>query len=206
MQCPRCGFENISSSPYCEQCGTLINDTVFTLDQAEYSVPPPPPLNGHQKLPLPPPPQPEDDLAPPPIEYSSYGTQSQILTNQKIISRPSIGLFSAILYFIGITIADFGLIGTLTTIFGTDARIGGIGLLAALILLFASVVFFIRVRGRYPFLRGWQRILWICGATLGAFVALIFEVIIFSNQTVTNYFTGCVILLYGLAWAAIAIW
>src|SRR2546426_10613181 len=107
MQCPRCGFENISSSPYCEQCGTMLNDTVFTLDQAEYSVPPPPPLNGHQKLPPLSPPQPEDDLAPSPpspIEYSSYATyetQSQVFANQKIISRPTIGIFSAILYFIG---------------------------------------------------------------------------------------------------------
>src|SRR5438128_12181958 len=98
------------------------------------------------------------------------------------------------------------MIGTLTTISVTDARIGGIRLLAVIILLFASVVFFIRVRGCYPFLRGWQRILWICRATLGAFVALIFEVIPFSNQTVTNYFTASAILLYGLVWAAIAIW
>ena len=211
MQCPSCGFENVSSSTYCEECGTLLNLPPYAVDQTEYHAPQteygaynppsPPPLNGNNALPeyneLPPP--------PPPTEYSSYGMQSQAFTNQQFISRPGLAISSAILYFIGALIAALGLLVTVTT-FSTSALTGGIALLLGIVLLIVSIIVFIRRRGRFPLLRWWQRILWILGATLVGFIALIIEAIIAPGPIVTNYIIGCVFILYGFAWAAIAIW
>ena len=211
MQCPSCGFENASSSTYCEECGTLLSAPPYAVDQTKYHAPQteygaynppsPPPLNGNNALPeyneLPPP--------PPPPEYSSYGMQSQAFTNQQFISRPGLAIFSAILYFMGALIAALGLLVTVTT-FSTSALTGGIALLLGIVLLIVSIIVFIRIRGRFPLLRWWQRILWILGATLVGFIALIIEAIIAPGPTVTNFFIGCIFILYGLAWAAIAVW
>jgi hypothetical protein len=208
MQCSSCGFENTSSSVYCEQCGTLLNVPRSIFDQTElstpqieyysqYNAPPPPPLNGHGTLTPPPP--------PPPLEYSSYTAQSQIFLNAQVISRPGIGIFSAILYFVGALVAVFGLIGTIAT-FSSSTGTGGIALLLGVALLIASIVVFIRIRRRFPLLRWWQRLLWILGAAVVGFVAIVIETIIAPGPVVTNYFIGCIFMLYGLAWAAIAIW
>jgi len=211
MQCPSCGFENVSSSTYCEECGTLLNLPPYAVDQTEYHAPQteygaynppsPPPLNGNNALPeyneLPPP--------PPPTEYSSYGMQSQAFTNQQFISRPGLAISSAILYFIGALIAALGLLVTVTT-FSTSALTGGIALLLGIVLLIVSIIVFIRRRGRFPLLRWWQRILWIVAITVGGFIVLIIETILVPNPTVTNFFIGCIFILYGLAWAAIAVW
>ncbi|MBV9230371.1 MAG: zinc ribbon domain-containing protein [Chloroflexi bacterium] len=204
MQCPNCGFENTDPGPYCAQCGTPLNVWQPIPDQTEvsapeieygqYSVPPPPPLNGHETIPPPP---------PPPSEYDSYSIQSQIFTDQKITPRPGIGVFSAILYFLGALITAFGLI---VTIVAFGANMGGIALLLGIALLIASVVIFIRLRRRSPLLRWWQRLLWILGATLVGLITLIIETIAVHNPTVTNIFIGCVFMLYGFAWAAIAVW
>ena len=211
MQCPSCGFENASSSTYCEECGTLLSAPPYAVDQTEYHAPQteygaynppsPPPLNGNNALPdyneLPPP--------PPPTEYSSYGMQSQAFTNQQFISRPGLAIFSAILYFMGALIAALGLLVTVTT-FSTSALTGGIALLLGIVLLIVSIIVFIRIRGRFPLLRWWQRILWIVAITVGGFIVLIIETILVPNPTVTNFFIGCIFILYGLAWAAIAVW
>jgi len=204
MQCSSCGFENTGSSVYCEQCGTLLNAPQSVFDQtelsapqieyySEYSAPPPPPLNGHGTL-IP---------SPPPLEYSSYAAQSQVFADAKVIPRP--GIFSAILYFTGALIAAFGLIGTIAT-FSTSTRTGGIALLLGTTLLIISVVVFMRIRRHFPLLRWWQRLLWLLGAAVVGFIALIIEAVIAPGPVVTNYFIGCVFILYGLAWAAIAIW
>jgi len=129
--------------------------------------------------------------------------QPQAFTNQKIISRP--GIFSAILYFSGALIAAFGLLGTFAT-FGTNQLIKSIAFLLSIALLIASVVVFIRIRRRFAILSWWQRILWILGATLAGFIALIIEAIIVPNPSVTTYFVSIVFILYGLAWAIIAVW
>jgi len=173
-------------------------------DYGEYSAPPPPPLNGNNA----PPEDPEDNELlppPPPIEYDSYAMQPQAFTQQKITSRPGLGIFGAILYFIGALIAAFGLLGTMAT-FGTDQLIKSIGFLLSIALFIASIFVFVRIRRRFAILRWWQRILWILGATAAGFIALIIEAIIVPNQLVTNYFIGCAFVLYGLAWAAIAVW
>lgn len=208
MQCPRCGFEDTGLSAYCERCGTPLNvpqpisdQTEFSVPQIEYSqysAPPPPPLNGHEAIPPPPPP-------PQYTEYSSHDMQSQIFSNQKVISRPTTSIFSAILYFMGALIAALGLMGMVTAI-GTSAPVGGIALLLGTVLLIASIVIFIRIRRRFPHLRWWQRILWILAATVVGFIVLIIETILVHDPVVTNYVIGCVFMLYGIVWAAIAIW
>jgi hypothetical protein len=123
----------------------------------------------------------------------------------QIFPRPDIGVFSGFLYFIGALITILGVLGIIVT-FGSGTSTGLVGLLLAFALLTTSIVFFIRQRRRALLLRWWQRILWILGATLAAFIILIVEVIVSPNAALTNYFTGCVILLYGLAWTGIAIW
>ncbi len=198
MQCPHCGFENINATAFCEQCGAPQNTVAITLKQEEYKAPPPPPLNGHTKPPVPSlttthPSLEHDQGAFPPYSYA-----------QSIIG-PATRIFSAILYFIGIFIAIFGLLGILTT-FGSGNTIGLIGLLLSLIIVIISIVFLFRIRKRTLNLRWWQRIVWIVVATLVAFLALTLEVIAYPGGTLTNYFTGTIILLYGLCCAAIAIW
>jgi hypothetical protein len=131
--------------------------------------------------------------------------QPQAFMHQKIASRPGLGIFSAILYFIGAFIAAFGLLGTLATL-GTHPLIKSIGFLLSIALLIASAVVFVRIRGRFPILRWWQRILWILGATAAGFIALIIEAIIVPDQLITTYFVDCAFFLYGLVWAAIAVW
>lgn len=213
MICPHCGFENAATSTYCERCSNLIqNFPEYMPGQTEYNVPPPPPLNGHNEIPLRPPSPIDIDVTPPPEEHG-YGASSaasmdaspQTFTNQKMIASPRIGLFSGILYFAGILLAAFGLMGTATT-FGTRAGIGSIALLLGIALVIAGVVVFMRIRRHFPHLHWWQRILWILALTAAAFIALIIEVLVSPNPTLTNYFTTCVILLYGLIWAAIAVW
>ncbi|HLZ81468.1 MAG TPA: zinc ribbon domain-containing protein [Ktedonobacteraceae bacterium] len=194
MQCPHCGFENVNATAFCEQCGAPQNTVAITLEQEEYKAPSPPPLNGHKIPPSPSPPSlVYDQGAVPPYSYSPGN------------AHPGTRIFSAILYFIGIFITIFGLLGILTT-FGSGNTIGLIGLLLSLIIVIISIIFLFRIRKRALNLRWWQRIVWIVGATLVAFLALILEVIAFPGGTITNYFTGTVILLYGLCCAAIAIW
>jgi hypothetical protein len=194
MQCSHCGFENVIATGFCEQCGVPQNVLAIKLEQEEYKAPPPPPLNGHT---VPPPPTPSaleyDQWAVPPYSYSQS------------ISYPGSRIVSTILYFIGIIITIFGVLGILTT-FGTGTTIGLIGLLLALIIVIVSIVLLFRIRKRTPNLRWWQRFVWIVGATLVSFLALILEVIAYPGGTLTNYFTGTIILLYGLCWATIAIW
>jgi len=196
MRCPQCDFENLDTSIFCEECGSLINPTEYTLEQNAYNAPPPPPLNGHQVLspPLPPPPA-----------YPPFEAQSQLLVEQKIISRPGIGILSGILYFIGLLIAATGVIGTIVNV-GTSTPISGIALLSGIVLIIAGIIFFIRIRKRFTILRWWQRILWIAGATVGAFIILAIGISFLQNTDASNILTGCMIFLYGLVWAAIAVW
>ena len=209
MICPSCGFENTITSGYCEHCGAALHPPEYTLGQIEYKVPPPPPLNGHNKIAVPPPSTDPGNMPPPPsteYEYGyGYSRPSQIFAAPKITPEAHIGIFSGILYFISLLLAAFGLMGIITT-FGTTARIGGIALLLGIAVVIVGCVAFIRLRRRIVRLRWWQRIVGILAAALVAFIALIIEVLISPSPLLTNYFTACIIFLYGLICAAIAIW
>lgn len=195
MRCPQCGFENVNASGYCEQCGAALNMREIALEQEEYKAPPPPPLNGHHVLPSVP-------SLPSSLEYNQETPPSFPYTQGT--ARPGIGIFSVILYFIGIVITIFGLLGILTT-FGTGTIVGLAGLLLTLILVIVSIVFLFRIRKPVTSLRWWQRIVWIIGATLVALLALILEAIVYPSGTLTNYFTGSVFLLLGVIIAGISI-
>jgi hypothetical protein len=182
----------------------------YARGQTEYKAPPPPPLNGHNKIAVPPPPSSDSGTIPPPpsteYEYGyEYSRPSQIFAEQKITPQAHIGVFSGILYFASLLLAAFGLMGIVTT-FGTTARIGSIALLLGIALVIVGVVIFIRLRCRIVRLRWWQRIVGILAAAFVAFIALIIEVLVSPNPLLTNYFTTCIIFLYGLICAAIAVW
>lgn len=204
MQCPRCGHENANPSTFCEQCSSPLNITELTSEQAEYKAPPPPLLNGHKKLSLAPPstpsPQLEHDKVVPPATPATPPSSYPLS-----VTPTGIGIFSGVLYFIGTIISIVGLLGALTTL-ASGTGIGLLGLLLTLIVLTISIVFFVRLRYRAPILRWWQRIMWISGATLVAFLALILEVIISPHSSLTLYYTAFVLLLYGFSWTAIALW
>jgi hypothetical protein len=204
MQCPRCGHENANSSTFCEQCNSPLSVTEVTPEQAEYKAPPPSLLNGHKKLPLALPPTPSRSLEYDQVALHTPPTSPHFSYPQNV-APPRIGIFSGVLYLIGTFISIVGLLGALTTL-GSGTVIGLSGLLLALVVMMISIAFFVRLRYRTPILRWWQRIMWIAGATLVAFLALILEVIVSPHSPLTLYYTAFVLLLYGLSWTAIALW
>jgi len=188
-------------------------------EQIEYQVPPPPPLNGHN----PPSPPPTNEDAPPlPSEYTTPAPAPQIQEWSRMSSLSNIstplnihqkmrppqrpGVFSGILYFIGVIIVTFELFAILVN-FGTGATIGLIGILLAIVIVVASIVFFVRlVQQHTASLRWWQRLLWLVGLTVAAFVLLIINVLFSPSKTMTNVIMSSVFVLYGLVWCLIAIW
>ncbi|MFL5626432.1 MAG: hypothetical protein ACJ788_12640 [Ktedonobacteraceae bacterium] len=201
MRCPRCDFENPATSIYCEQCGAIQDISHYVSNQKEYKPAPPPRLNGHARhATLPPLPE---DTSPP--EYASSTTQSQIPPAQKNITYPFVGIFSGVLYFIGLAIAALGVMEAIVTL-DSGTRLSSIALLAGIALIIAGLVLFItRIRKRSTFLRWWQRIIWILAASVGAFILLIISVSILPNPSASYTFTSYMIIAYGLAWAAIAV-
>src|SRR5229473_2285564 len=98
MQCPRCNFENAGPSAHCERCGTLLQNVIqYAPEQAEYTAPPPPPLNGHNEIPRP---VPLEFTAPPPppTPLPEYVMQPQPVAEQHYfrpgMGRSGIGVFS----------------------------------------------------------------------------------------------------------------
>jgi hypothetical protein len=114
-------------------------------------------------------------------------------------------VLSSILYFASLLLAAFGLMAIVTT-FGTTPRIGGIALLLGIALVVGGAVLFIRLRQRSVHLRWWQRLVGVLAAALVAFVALVIEVLVSPSPLLTNYFTACIIFLFGLVCTIIAVW
>ena len=213
MQCPRCSFENERTSTYCERCGTLLQnfEEIEVAGQTEYKAPPPPPLNGHNP---PPPPPANDDTTPPTADEASsqppivdeWGGMSTPFYNEPGIQATGhIGVFSSILYFVGVLIIAYGMFAILVT-FSSGASIGVLGLLLSLVIVIASIVLFIRLFHYIPRLHGWQRILWLLVLTAAAFTLLVISVIVSPSKTIKGVVTSCVIFFYGLAWCIIALW
>src|SRR6266480_1494070 len=186
MICPSCGLENTDTSAYCERCGAVLHLPEYALGQTEYKAPPPSDIGT-----IPPSPSTE-------YEYGyEYSRPSQIFAEQQITPQARIGVFSGILYFASLLLAAFGLMGIVTT-FGTTTRIGDVALLLGIALVIVSVVIFIHLRRRIVRLRWWQRIVGILTAAFVVFIALIIEILVSPNPLLTNYFTACIIFLYGL--------
>jgi hypothetical protein len=217
MQCPRCGFENVNASAYCEQCGTLQNATEVALDQAEYNAPPPPPLNGHAVLPPPSPPE-EYGLprlaydAPPPSPFGYDMSPLDMYTDQKITeARPAVTFFRvirAIVYFMAVFVTGFGLFGAFIS-FGGNQLTEDLGLFFWLGLIIASIVIFVRLRYRVQRLRWLPWLLWLVCVTIGTFMAFVLEFALVPGQTenpVGAFFFGAIIALYGLAVVVISMW
>lgn len=212
MQCPGCSFENERTSTYCERCGTLLQNFVQdeVVGQTEYKAPPPPPLNGHN-----PPPPAYDDYTTPPIadEANSQpptieewgGMSTPYYNNPSPQATDRIGVFSGILYFLGVLIIAFGAFAILVA-FSTGTTIGLIGLILSLAIVITSIVLFVRLLHHIPRMRGWQRILWLVALTVAAFILLVISVIVAPSKTNTSFVTSGVIFFYGLAWCIIALW
>ena len=229
MECPSCHFENESTSTYCERCGTLLQDTTpepFP-EQVEYQVPPPPPMNGHNPLPTsarnsapPTPPSPEeftDDsplvsefTAPSAYEQSRMSSASSMeipsYSNQKLQPPRRLSILSAILYFLGVILVTYSIFAILVN-FGSGATIGLIGIMLSLGIVLVSIVLFVRLVQRHtPSLHWWQRLLWLVGMTVAAFLLLLITALVVPSKSLLNVLISCVFLLYGLAWCFTAIW
>jgi hypothetical protein len=196
LQCPRCDTPNPVTNRYCDQCGS----SLLTSNSTPPDIPEQPEYISRNDYPSPP--------------QSEYGvdTSSQLLFYQKISPpEPKITVFwvvRAILYFIAMFIAGAGLFGSFTSISSSHTMVG-LGLFFWLGLLVAAVVLFRRVRHRTRHLRFWQLVGWICGATVGAFMATILDSAFFSDfskNPVGSFIFGCVVLLYGLIIAGAALW
>ena len=227
MRCPNCDVENASTSIYCENCGTLLqNFTSYEApEQSEYQAPSPPPLNGHNPPPPPPPAYSYSEIpstfntdeTPVSNEYSSplpyavepgsrstlyYADPNARLTD--VIRH--IGIFSGILYFLGDFIIILGVFAILA-MFGTNNVTRLLSIILSLAILVASIVFFVYlVRNHQTSLRWWQRILWLVGAAMAAFTLLVIVQITTSSNFVNTLVTNCMFIVYGLAWCAIAVW
>ncbi len=222
MQCPHCSFENERTSTYCKRCGTLLHniEEEEVAGQAEYKAPPPPPLNGHnppsalKSHHLPPPLSADDDTTPPVADETSaqppiveeWGSMSTPTYNTpRIQTTDRVGVFSGILYFLGVLITAFGVFAILVT-FSSEATVGLIGLILSNIIVIISIVLFVRLWHHIPRLRGWQRIFWLLALTAAAFILLVITVIVSPSKTITSVMTSSVIFFYGLVWCFIVLW
>ena len=195
MQCPRCDTMNPTTNTYCDQCGSSLQAQSYmsySSGQAEYFSQP--------------------DYALPPQQESPSGIASQTFMYQKIYQpHPKITFFRvirAILYFIAVFIAGFGLAGEFISISNSQTMVG-LGIFFWLGLIVAGVVLFIRTRQRIQRLGVWPLVGWICGATVGTLMAMILEFSFMpdiNKNPVSSFTFGCIILLYGLILAGAAWW
>jgi len=129
-----------------------------------------------------------------------------LASGQKMQAPPHLGIFSGILYFLGVIIVMFGTFAILVT-FGTGATIGLIGILLSLVICIASIILFVRlVQQHAPSVHWWQRLLLLAALALATFVLLIIDVLISPSKTMSDILMSCIFVLYGLAWCAIAVW
>jgi hypothetical protein len=184
-----------------------------SFDQPPYTVPPPPPSNGHN--------MPIEQLLPPlepsasAIDYNNvgnFGTQSQIFDNQKVYESQSrqqsllARIIRGCIYFFAVIIAGFGAYGALTSFSSNNLTEGiGVALIFAMLIL-GTAVFFL-VRRRFQKLRFSQFLLWFFAITGGAFLVLVLGFVILGESSkASSFFLGIIFVLYGLVVAALALW
>ncbi len=122
------------------------------------------------------------------------------------------GIFRLLLYLVGIVTAECSLLAISFSIFGPTfstetSRFNCVVTFIAFGTLGGSLIYFFRMRLNTRCLPWLQYLWWILGATIGAFLAFVFEAAIVSNpndkQLPPTVF-GCIILLYSISLAVIA--
>jgi hypothetical protein len=228
-RCPHCDTENVDVSTYCERCGTLLsNPTQYASSGLEHTTPSPREyeqliastveynVSSQSGYALPT----DNYTAPPspPPDYSNFSTYTfppQEVIGERISPRSKTGAFigtsiRTILYLVGAFIAAFGLFGTLLTLGSSDLA-AGLALVSGFALLIVSIIILVVVLvwHKPPRLRWPTRILWLFGVTGGACIAAILEnaaIGISSHDPLSNFIFFSITLLYGAAFAVIAVW
>ncbi len=176
--CTRCGFEQNGTQVYCEHCG------MFLPTLAVYN-----------------PAQPEYTVTPRVIPYQKQKIVEATPTSSKIIDR----CIGAIIAFIGLCIASFGLFGSLDTIIGAN-----IALLLGLFLLLGGILYvtiLLFVQRPLPHLLLWQRIVSVLSVTVSCFIVmLIVSGTLQAHKIAMNISFGATLFLYGLIIVVIALW
>jgi hypothetical protein len=105
--------------------------------------------------------------------------------------------FKGLIYFIGITLVELGVVGLGYSVSSDKAlqlRLGGIGIFLGFLILIISILIFFRWYWRVSPLGLGRYILWLLGATLGVFTALALEYGFIPNYQIEK--TSNVIIMY----------
>src|SRR5947209_4369120 len=138
-----------------------------------------------------------------------YGIQSQTFSYEKLSPHPrfpGFRIFRSIVYFIGVFIAAFGLIGTINALFPDSPRFEGLAIFFGLGLLVGGIVIFFLLLRRAPQLRQQYYMVGIVGTIVGALMAFALATALDANGKLSFFSVGCIIMLFGFAWAAFSLW
>gem|GEM_PF-2878402 len=118
-------------------------------------------------------------------------------------------IFKIFLYFVGVFLAEFGLLGAALSIPGSTNRTGDIAFFVGIAALIASLIYFFRTRFKARCLPWLQYLWWIVGVTIGGILAIALEFAIVPNlngksQSVSSAILVGIILFYGIALIVIA--
>ena len=233
MRCPNCDYENSVYSAFCQGCGASLevnptsqeaadsalqplselpayaDPSVYQAYEAQYQAPPPPPLNGHNKVPPLPPPLPEYGAYE--TDGETYGHQTQIPGDYKVyethtrwtVSR----VFRSILYFIAVSFSGFWLLAAFIEI-DQNGALPYIAFVAWLAMIIGSIIVFVRVRQHKQRLRFSQFLFRLMAATIISVVALVVETALvpdLSTNALGSFILGMILMLYFLAIAVFAL-
>ncbi len=118
-------------------------------------------------------------------------------------------IFTILLYFVGVFIADFGILGTAASIPGFDSKEVYITLAAGIVVFIGSLIVFFRIRFKIPCLPWLQYLWWMIGATIGVIIAIAIEFAVVPDlngkgQSISNAVFSCMIFFYGITLTVIA--
>ena len=113
-----------------------------------------------------------------------------------------------LLYFVGVFLAEFGLLGTVASLPGISNRAVDITLVVGIISFIGSLIYFFRIRFKVHCLSWLQYLWWILGATILSFILIVLEFTVVPNPNGKPSFWyvtfAGTILLYGIALIVIA--
>ena len=118
-------------------------------------------------------------------------------------------IFKIFLYFVGVFLAEFGLLGTPLSLPGATNRTGDIAFFVGIAALIASLIYFFRTRFKARCLPWLQYLWWIVGATIGGSLAIALEFAIVPNlngksPSVPYAILSSIIFFYGITLIVIA--